>query len=102
MGGNVSIFSVRSAVSRPAPGKARLDIARIASKADAIELELAATALFLAIQNGARDPWQETARRKPEKAEDGRLEKAKALYHKLRQVRTPKPLPDIGEAAKSA
>jgi hypothetical protein len=40
------------------------------------------------------DPWEETARRKPEKAAKF-LAKAKVLYEKLRSVQTPKPLPAI-------
>jgi len=63
-------------------------------KADAVELELAATAAFLAIE-GIPDPWGETARRKPEKAEGGRLLKAKQLYSRLRQISTLKDLPNI-------
>jgi uncharacterized protein len=57
-------------------------------------LELAATAAFLAVQ-GECNPWIETARRKPEKATDIRLEKAKALYRSFQQIDTPKQLPKI-------
>jgi uncharacterized protein len=66
----------------------------------AIELELAATAAFLA-KNGwygraaGDDPWEETRRRKPEKAADGRLERAKAAYRALRKLPTPSELPPI-------
>jgi hypothetical protein len=59
-----------------------------------VELELAATALFLKLQ-GIDDSWQETARRKPDKAEGGRLDKAKMLYGRMKAVRIPKVLPDI-------
>jgi hypothetical protein len=69
-------------------------LVRVAAKADAIELELAATALFLSEQ-GEENPWEETARRKPDKAGEGRLEKAKALYAQLSKIRTPKPLPQL-------
>ena len=62
--------------------------------ADAVELELAATALFLA-KEGFPDPWTETARRKPEKADAGRLAKAKQLYDRLRAIQTPHPLPAL-------
>lgn len=65
-----------------------------AAKADAVELELAATAVFL-WNEGIGDAWGETARRKPEKAESGRLERAKLLYESLRKLRTPAPLPDV-------
>ena len=57
-------------------------------------LELAATALFLA-REGFSDPWSETARRKPDKAEGGRLDKSKQLYQRLRQVQTPRSLPAL-------
>jgi uncharacterized protein len=55
-----------------------------AAAADSIELELAATALFLSLEKYP-DPWQETARRKPEKAE-GRIANAKVFYEKLREM----------------
>lgn len=72
---------------------ARRTLAELASAADSIELELAATAAFLA-NEGHRDPWVETERRKPEKAE-GRLEGAKVLYRRLQAVQTPERLPEI-------
>jgi uncharacterized protein len=72
----------------------RLKLAQEIVEADAIELELAATALFLS-RIGIADPWSETFRRKPEKAAAGRLERAKQLYSKLRQIKTPRPLPAI-------
>ena len=75
--------------------EARRQIAQEAARADAVELELAATALFLA-QEGVSNPWTETARRKPEKAALGRLEQAKVLYGRLRQVQTPRALPSLG------
>jgi uncharacterized protein YwgA len=65
-----------------------------AAKVGAIELELAATAAFLS-KEGAVDPWAETAKRKPEKAADGRLELAKEAYRKLRKLPSPSPLPAI-------
>jgi uncharacterized protein len=61
---------------------------------DAVELELAATALFLAFEH-FQDPWGETARRKPDKADGGRLERAHQLYQRLRNIPTPRPLPVI-------
>jgi uncharacterized protein len=61
---------------------------------DAVELELAATALFLAYER-FQDPWGETARRKPEKADGGRLQRAHSLYQHLRSLQTPTPLPPI-------
>jgi uncharacterized protein len=72
---------------------ARKQLAQEMVKADAVELELAATAAFLA-HEGVIDPWRETERRKPEKAK-GRLEGAKQLYQRLQGIPTPQPLPNI-------
>jgi uncharacterized protein YwgA len=77
-----------------APNATRAALARIMVNADAIELELAATAAYLALEQFPA-PWAETARRKPEKADAGRLERARQLYQRLRQVPTPHPLPAI-------
>ena len=73
---------------------ARTQLAKIAVAADPIELELAATAAFLAA-DGNNDPWGETARRKPEKASSTRLDSAKGLYRQMQRVATPKRLPAI-------
>ena len=63
-----------------------------ANEANSIELELAATAVFLAGE-GYEDPWKETALRKPDKAT--RLPEAQELLRELRKVRVPLPLPVI-------
>lgn len=78
----------------PSTHPARARLAHEMVNADAVELELAATAAFLGYERFP-DPWAETARRKPEKAEGGRLERAKQLYERLRQVPTPHSLPAI-------
>jgi uncharacterized protein len=92
-GGLYSIFhSELPADSNPNPARVRISQEMV--NADAVELELAATALFLA-REGFSDPWFETARRKPDKAEGDRLEKAKQLYQRLRRVQTPRPLPAL-------
>ena len=90
-GGFYSIYSVSSGTSGEST---RTQVAKIAADADAIELELAATAAFLASEGNA-DPWGETAKRKPEKASPTRLDGAKNLYRLLQQVKTPKRLPAI-------
>lgn len=92
-GGFYSVFTTEGESNDDVPSS-RKKLARIAVKADPIELELAATAAYLA-EHGETDPWQETARRKPEKVEGERLDKAKALYKKLRLVDTEIPLPDL-------
>ena len=73
---------------------ARTQLASIAAASDAVELELAATAAFLASQ-GIVDPWGETVKRKPEKANPTRLSGAQKLYRLLQTVPTPKTLPAI-------
>jgi hypothetical protein len=92
-GGTYSTYVVGEQPS-PSVRPARRRLAEEAASADAIELELAATAVFLA-KEGQRDPWRETARRKPEKAEGGRIERAQALYRRLSAIETPLPLPAI-------
>ena len=93
-GGSYSIFTASSSRSHDeVPG--RVALAREAVDADPIELELAATAAFLAA-GGSSDPWGETAKRKPEKVRGGRLENAKVLYRKLQAIKTPRRLPAIG------
>ncbi len=90
-GGFYSIYTVADQTSETSE---RTELARIAADASSVELELAATAVFLAAR-GVEDPWAETARRKPKKANETRLNNAKQLYKKLQCVETPKPLPAI-------
>lgn len=92
-GGAYSTFSTDMA-QEPNTRPERIQLARTAATSDSIELELAATALFLHL-HGVRLPWSETAKRKPEKAEGGRLERARQLYRSLRDIETPRPLPPI-------
>ncbi len=92
-GGSFSTYVVSErSGSSVLPSRCRL--AAEAAAADAIELELAATAVFLA-KEGYSDPWMETARRKPEKTENDRIAKAQALYRRLSVIETPFPLPII-------
>jgi uncharacterized protein len=93
-GGTYSTYVV-SEPPDPSVPAARLKLASEAAAADAIELELAATAVFLA-KEGYKNPWMETARRKPEKAENGRIDKARLLYRRLSATDTPHRLPDLG------
>ena len=69
---------------------------RKASKANAIELELAATALYLAQEEECETPWKETERRKPQKSANGLLERAKTLYTDLKNC-VPQKFPELGE-----
>jgi uncharacterized protein len=92
-GGQYSTFYTQMPAD-PSMHPARARLAQEMANADAVELELAATAAFLAYEKFP-DPWAETARRKPEKAEGGRLERAKQLYLRLQQIPAPHLLPAI-------
>jgi hypothetical protein len=92
-GGTYSTYVAHAQPSSSVP-PARHRLAAASAAADAIELELVATAVFLA-KEGHRHPWIETARRKPEKSENGRVEKAQSLYRRLSAIETPVPWPVI-------
>jgi hypothetical protein len=93
-GGFYSVFTMTGVPVAAETNRLRSDLIRITAESDPIELELAATAAFLA-DEGAPDPWEETAKLKPAKAEGGRLENAQALYRKLQEIETPLRLPRI-------
>lgn len=93
-GGFYSVYRAKGAREHPS----NADKSRFACAArgmGAVVLELAATAAYLASVDSHRDPWGETARRKPDKAADGRLDEAKRAYRQLKNLATPRPLPDI-------
>ena len=97
-GGRYSIFTLTSAL--PESSNERSKFASEAKKIDAVELELAATAAYLFTVEGigagaGGNPWSETARRKPTKAADGRLNRAAKAYDALRKIESPTPLPDL-------
>jgi uncharacterized protein YwgA len=92
-GGFYSVYTTPD-TSASTPDSARHQLAQRAVDADPVELELAATAAFLATE-GISDPWAMTAKLKPEKSEGGCLNRAKILYRKLSEVATPRPLPNI-------
>jgi uncharacterized protein len=92
-GGFYSIYTTPNTSNLPADSP-RSQLGREAVAADPIQLELAATAAFLATE-GAVDPWGMTEKLKPEKARGGNLQKAKGLYQRLAGVSTPRPLPNI-------
>lgn len=101
-GGRYSIYRLKKANLVNYPDSAQREaFVRAAANISPIELELAATAAFLYVREGigqegkGGDPWAVTARLKPEKASDGRLERAKEAFRKLRQIPVPTPLPEI-------
>lgn len=92
-GGTYSIFSIDGDPELPEDAPRR-QLAKRASEADSVELELAVTAAFLA-SNGEKNAWEQTELLKPEKSRDGRLARAKALYAELSAIPVPTPLPKI-------
>ena len=93
-GGIYSIFTATEHAGHRNEGP-RTAFAEYVTAIDAIELELAATAAYLAVAEKCNDPWGETAKRKPEKIGDGRLARAKEAYQGLLRIKTPTPLPRI-------
>ncbi len=89
-GGWYSVFKTQEKIDAMTPEVAKF--IETASTANSVDLELAATAVFLNA-SGEPDPWGETASRKPEKSK--MIESAKQLYARLRTPDVPKPLPDI-------
>ncbi len=90
-GGSYSIFTVATEATGP---ENRRKFAQIAAEADAVALELAATAVFLS-EEGYPDPWEETCRRKPDKSDASRINVAKNLLNNLSKIDTPRRLPSI-------
>lgn len=93
-GGRYSIYFAKECGDTQ-PQSARATFAKAAAQIGAVELELAATAAYLAEVEHCLDPWVETGKRKPDKIGDGRLDKAKEAYRKLLLLDTPRPLPKI-------
>ena len=100
-GGRYSIYRIDSSTDLETPKDAdRARFLSAAAKIGAIELELAATAAFLYEEDGIGrlvdgDPWEETARLKPDKASHGRLKRARKAYQELREMHAPTSLPPI-------
>ena len=92
-GGTYSTYTLDDAQDVDSSDPRRL-LASTSAEADSIELELAATAVFL-YYDGYADPWGETAQRKPAKSTPERLAKSKALLASLARVDVPRPLPRV-------
>ncbi|WP_143324444.1 hypothetical protein [Caulobacter sp. FWC2] len=90
-GGTFSVFT--TSYNGDVDEKSR-EIVAVACSSDSVTLELAATAAFLKV-SGVQDWWGETARRKPQKATPERMDLAKALWDRLREIGTPVPLPAL-------
>jgi hypothetical protein len=91
-GGSYSIFK-SDLPSHLLPDAPRRQVVALGNDSDPVELELAATAILLAC-DGYRDPWKETKSRKPEKAGEGRLARAKSLLKRFRELDVKQRLPE--------
>lgn len=89
-GGTYSIFT--SNVPHAPVDQVKAGLLELANNANPIDLELAATAIYIATTS-EEDPWKETIRRKPEKA--NRVESAKRLVAQLSNLHVPNPFPTI-------
>lgn len=96
-GGYYSVYEMGPEGTGQQPDCHRAEFVQAAANISSIELELAATAAYLYIAEDQADPWQETARRKPEKATPERLASARQAYQKLSAINVPKPLPQIAQ-----
>lgn len=92
-GGTYSIFK-SDFPSGEALSSDRSSIVFLGNQSDPVELELAATAVYLA-KEGFDHPWDETENRKPEKASLERIERAKALLNKFKDLDNKKMLPEF-------
>jgi uncharacterized protein YwgA len=81
-GGSYSVYTTSTSSQEDG---VRQRLVKAAAEANSVVLELAATAAYFA-ENGKSDPWAETEKRKPDKAEEGRLDAAKRLYEELRGI----------------
>jgi uncharacterized protein YwgA len=93
-GGTYSIYTSTANAGERVTGP-RAEFAQAAASIDAIELELAATAAYLSVEGGYDDPWEETRRRKPDKASAERIAGAKAAYRTLKAIDTLEDLPNL-------
>jgi len=90
-GGTYSIFTLTNREDCPEVDNPVVPLIQEASKVNSIALELAATAAFL---SGEYDnSWDETKRRKPNKATDENIKQAKVFYEKIQKLDTLKELP---------
>lgn len=93
-GGFYSIFRVGAGIHVTENNQSRAAAITLGNAADPVELELAATAVLLAIE-GEVDPWKETEVRKPDKAAHGKLQRSKELLKKFRAISAGDKLPAI-------
>lgn len=89
-GGKYSIFRLTNTDSKA--NKKAKELATFLSSKDAVILELAATAIFLA-DEGVADAWSELTARKPSKSTPENISKAKELVGQICEFSTPKTLP---------
>lgn len=89
-------YFVYSGGTSPSPDPRRQALLRHIADATTIAVELAVTALYLAIEHENDDPWSDVAELKSDIASPENITKAKELYNRLAAVPDlPKPLPRL-------
>lgn len=96
-GGNYSIFRTTDDTADAKLNKKAKDLASFLADKNAVILELAATAIFLA-DEGVSDAWSELRRRKPSKSSDENMKKATELVRDIYKFSSLKALPAIQHA----
>lgn len=94
-GGWYSKFSICRADASQQGDSRMAAVVKLAGGVSAIVLELAATAAFLSAEYGCVGAWDETRRRKPDKATAEGLKAAKDFFRDLQNLNLPKKLPDL-------
>ncbi|MEM7438080.1 MAG: hypothetical protein AAF393_00670 [Pseudomonadota bacterium] len=86
------MYSVYRASPSDEVNAVRKQILDVTKRANAVQLELAATAAYLSFE-GYEDAWAETSRRKPEKAQH--IPGAMELYREISSLETPNGWPVV-------
>ncbi len=93
-GGTYWIYRVDGLPGDDVP-PARVELATLAAKSDAIALAVASSAIFVKLNDTYDDTWAEMLNRRPHMLEGERMENAKGLLRKLARLPVPVPLPDL-------
>jgi uncharacterized protein len=91
-GGEYFVYSSKGQTQEK--NKSREELLKLVNSVNAVQLELAATAIFLH-EEGFNPPWEELSERKPDKATTENVEAAKSLCLKLAALELPTPLPKM-------
>lgn len=89
-------YFVYTGETENSPDARRSGLLKEIARADTVSVELAVTALYLAIEHESKDPWSDVTELKSDLASAENIAKAKDLYTRLAAVQgLPKPLPRL-------